>query len=424
MREVLSVLTYNEILERIKGQVNHLLIGNGFNYGLGINTGYKSIFQKMIENNREVYNDAMLTVENCNYDLEVFIGKLEEDIVSNNTFLRKYIRNKVKFDFMQAVHEIVRAEIKSIYAEKNEGIFLLLQNFTNYFSLNYDSFLYLLLLKYKPINNELNNTIVFQPSINFKEEDMNERQNNIYQEIKEARQKGELVINVGDESNSMKKPFCILTRSHFSTEVKEYTKTNNKGWKAKDIDKVVKSIFEEEERNRLLNKVDDGFRQLNMFGKDAEFIFDVNSMTQNIFFLHGAFHIHKDGNSIKKITQKSDKALYERLEKILNTDKQEIVCVFQHEDKTNVINENKYLRNCLEKLGKLTGNLVIIGSSLAENDNHVFEQINKSAIDAVYISIMTKEKEKHFALAKQKFPTKEIYLFDAETISYELPESN
>ncbi|MDK2841883.1 MAG: hypothetical protein PWQ17_1388 [Anaerophaga sp.] len=424
MREVLSVLTYNEILEKIKGQVNHLLIGNGFNYGLGINTGYKSIFQKMIENKREVYSDAMPIVESCNYDLEIFIGKLEEDIVPNNTFLRKYIRNKVKFDFMQAVHEIVKAEIKSIYVEKNEGIFLLLQNFTNYFSLNYDSFLYLLLLKYKPISNELNNTIVFQPSIKFMEEDMNEKQNNIYREIKEARHKGELEINVGDESKSIKKPFCILTRSHFSMEVKEYSKTNKKGWKTKDIDKVVKSIFEEEERNRVLNKVDDGFRQLNLFGNNDEFIFDVNSKTQNIFFLHGAFHIHRDGSSIKKITQKSDKALYDRLEKILNTENQEIICVFQHEDKTEVINGNKYLLNCLEKLRELSGNMVIIGSSLADNDNHIFEQINKSAIETVYISTMTKEKEKHLALARQKFPSKEIYLFDAETISYVLPESN
>ena len=33
--------------------------------------------------------------------------------------------------------------------KKNEGIYLLLREFTNYFTLNYDSFLYMLLLKYK-----------------------------------------------------------------------------------------------------------------------------------------------------------------------------------------------------------------------------------------------------------------------------------
>src|SRR5690606_11262718 len=203
-------------------------------------------------------------------------------------------------------HEIVKSEIRNIYAEKNEGIYLLLQNFTNYFSLNYDSFLYLLLLNYKPEQNNGKNAIILQPSIKFIEEDFNENQSNIYQEIKEAREKGKLEINFSDESTPTKRPFSKLTKSHFSTEVKEYSKTNNKGWKSKDIDRVVKTIFEEEHRIRVLKRVDDGSRQLQIFGNNTEFEFDVNSKTQNLFFLHGAFHIYKEGQSVKKITQQSD----------------------------------------------------------------------------------------------------------------------
>ncbi len=134
-KEEILLLSYNEVLEKIENKENHLLIGNGFNYGLGINTGYTYIFQKMIENNRDIYKDAKTMVKECGYDLEIFIGKLEDDINSRNAFLKKYIRNKIKFDFMKATHDIVKSEIKSIYAEKNEGIFLLLKNFTNYFSL-------------------------------------------------------------------------------------------------------------------------------------------------------------------------------------------------------------------------------------------------------------------------------------------------
>jgi len=297
-KEKISMFNYKEVLEKIKNQENHLLIGNGFNYGLGINTCYRSIFQKMIENNREIYKDAMKMVEECDFDLEKFIGKLETDINPKNVFLKKYVRNKIKFDFMQSTHEIVKSEIKNIYAEKNEGIFLLLNNFTNYFSLNYDSFLYLLLLKYKPIKNDDTNAIAFQPSIKFIEEDLNNRQTNIYREIKEARGKGKLEINFGNADRLLKKPLNKLTKSHFLTEVKEYSKTNHKGWKAKDIDRVVKSIFEEEQKNKLLNRVDDGFKQLTLFG--GEFIYDINSKTQNLFFLHGAFHIFKMGIALKK----------------------------------------------------------------------------------------------------------------------------
>jgi hypothetical protein len=421
MKEKKPILNYNEIIDLIKNQTNHLLIGNGFNYGLGINTSYKSIFDKMIENDRGVYKEATPIVENCNYDLELFIGELEEDINSDNVFLKKYIRNKIKFDFMKAAHEIVKTGIKNIYAEKNEGVYLLLQNFTNFFSLNYDSCLYLLLLKYKPIDNEPNNVIAFEPSIKFIEEDMNAQQNNIYTEIKEARRTGKLKITFGDESDSLEKALNKLTKTHFQIEVNAYSKANNKGWKTKDIDKVVNLIFEEEKRNFFLKKIDDGSRQMSLFSNEREFIFDVNSITQNVFFLHGAFHIYKDGRKIKKITQESDKELYEKLEEILNNEEQDIVCVFQQENKIDAINQNEYLLNCYTKLGSLTGNMVIIGSSLADNDNHIFKQINNSGIETVFISSLMREIEKNFELAKRRFPSKKIYLFDAETISYEVP---
>jgi len=115
--------------------------------------------------------------------------------------------------------------------------------------------------------------------------------------------------------------------------------------------------------------------------------------------------------------------LYDKLEEVLNNEHQEVVCIFQHEDKTDIINKNEYLQNSLEKLSKITGDLVIIGSSLADNDNHIYEKINNSEIDTIYISTLLKTKEKNFELAKEKFSSKNIYLFDAETISYALPKN-
>jgi hypothetical protein len=87
--EDIKLLTYKEVLIEIEGVENHLLIGNGFNYGLGINTGYKSIFLKMIENNLGVYRAALPMVEESGFDLEEFIGRLEKDIDSDNLFPEK-----------------------------------------------------------------------------------------------------------------------------------------------------------------------------------------------------------------------------------------------------------------------------------------------------------------------------------------------
>ena len=178
-------------------------------------------------------------------------------------------------------------------------------------------------------------------------------------------------------------------------------------------------ILEDEQRNQVLEKVEDGFRYL--FNRN-EFIHDGNK-EQNIFFLHGAFHIFRDGKEIKKITQETDKALYTKLEEVLNNEEQDVVCVFQSENKLDVIKENSYLLNCYNKLTTLSGNMVIIGSSLDDNDNHVFSQIDKSNIENVYISVMPNELEKQYKKAQEKFPSKKVYLFDAKTISYKIVEN-
>lgn len=410
-------LSYQEVLSKIQNQENHLLIANGFNYGLGVHTGYSDIFKKMLNSNFGIYNEAKKYIEECHYDLESFLKRMTDDISKDNVFLKKYICNKIKMDFMKALHEIVKSQIKNIYEEKNEGIYILLKEFTNYFTLNYDAFLYMLLLKYKTTDSD-NNALAFEPTLNFIEEDLDERQNNIYTEIKDARDKGELGITI--ENNITKKEMRFLTKSQFVSTISTYNKDRKKNWKTKDINEVVNRIWKEEKRNLVIKHVDDGSRQLSLFGD--EFIFDINSQTQNLFFLHGAFHIYRAGKFIKKITQTTDKALYDRLEELLNSEDKDIVCIFESTGKLDLIQKNSYLKHCYEKLGTLSGNMVIIGSSLADNDNHIFSKIDKSQIEKVYISSLPKELDRNYKLAKEKFPNTDVYLFDADTISYEKPE--
>lgn len=420
MTEQVTLLKYKEVLEKIEGKESNLLLGNGFNRGLGVNTSYSAIFQKMIQNDLGIYKDTEDAVKECNFDLEKFIGKLIKDINEKNIFLQKYVANKVKQDFMKATHEIVKEGIKNIYAEQNEGVFILLKHFQNYFTLNYDSFLYLLLLNFK-LEKAEEITVGFQPTLKFIEEDMNEDQNNVYTEIKKARENGTVSIKIEDNSHSTVQNLSDLTKKNFISEIEIYSKSNNKNWKTSDIERVVKSLLEEEKKNNILKKVDDGSKQLRLFGGTTEFIFDIEKETQNLFFLHGAFHIYKDGEIEKKITQNAYKALYDKLEQILNDNEKEIICVFQSENKIEAINRSAYLKKALQKLSTLSWSLVVIGSSLDDNDSHIFSQIESSNIDTLYISTRESSKEKNFNKVKNLFPTKKVFLFDAESISYKLP---
>jgi hypothetical protein len=414
------LIEYATVLSQIEGQENHLLLGNGFNLSLGINTSYQAIFEQLLEDNLGIYKDAKELVNECNYDLEVFIGKLLESIDQENLFLRKYIGNKIKSDFMRATHQIVKDKIKDVYAEKNEGIYFLLKNFTNYFTLNYDSFLYLLLLNFNPSTNSISTTIGFQNSLKFIEEDSKEEKNHLFEEIRQLRLTGQIQLKAETEFETTSKKLNHTKKTRFLAYVKEYSETNKRGWKQKDIEQVVRLILHEEKKELMSANINDG-AQLSLFDGQKEYIYNIESNTQNLFFLHGAFHIYKEKQFIKKITQETDKALYERLELVLNNEDQEIICVFQSENKLEIIEKNQYLKKCYDKLSNLSGNLVIIGCSLADNDNHIFNQINKSNVENIYITSKESSILSNYEKAIEKFPNKNIIIINADTISYELP---
>ena len=144
------------------------------------------------------------------------------------------------------------------------------------------------------------------------------------------------------------------------------------------------------------------------------------SNNENIFFLHGSFHIYKDKGIIKKITQKQNKAFHKRLEEIIHADEKDIICILTNtsKNKMNQIKDNQYLSKCFDKLSNLSGNLVILGASLDENDRHIFSAVNNSNVCRVYISSSAKSKCKISQRAEQLLPRKEIILFDYRTISY------
>ncbi|MDC7237509.1 MAG: hypothetical protein PQJ45_07010 [Sphaerochaetaceae bacterium] len=116
------ILSYDQVLSKLNQSLtqNNLLLGNGFNLSLGVNTSYKNIFELMKKNNKEY---SIMQSENL--DIEEFIGKCKSNIREDNpifnSFLTTFIHNKIKLDFMKAVTEIVSKEIKNIYEEKTKN---------------------------------------------------------------------------------------------------------------------------------------------------------------------------------------------------------------------------------------------------------------------------------------------------------------
>lgn len=411
MDNEISFISYSEMLKTLENnQNNHLLLGNGFNCSLGIYTRYPDIFQQM----KIINPNYEKIIDKC-FDLEEFIGSCKSQINKDNNkyydFMTTFFHNRIKEDFMRAVTEIVSKEVKNIFQEKNESIYLLLKNFNNFFTLNYDPFLYQLLMTYRKNDSTEKEALAFRNSLPFVKELMENEDKELYKIISQAYHSGQLTLSISDntiridELNKMKK-------SQFAQTVNNYLKDRHIS--KSRIKKVIDKIWEENmnPNKKVIENIDDGFALF-----DNKLIY-CHPETQNLFFLHGAFHIYKKGKLIYKISQTSDKALYEKIEEVIENKDENILCIFSDKNKLEEIKNEQYYLNCYNKLEKLEGNIVVIGCAFSTNDEHIFSQINKSKINNIYVTCFENEQEDFKQKLRKFFPNKRISLVDIKTITY------
>jgi len=287
-----KLISYNDVLQELEKSKpnNHLLLGNGFNLSLGIKTDYKSILNQMKGNNKEFES-----VIKENFDLEEFIGACKSQILETDNpyadFMKLYYHNKIKLDFMKAVTQIVSKEMKNIAQVKKEEIYILLKQFDNFFTLNYDPFLYQLLMSYKKDSKK--EVLIIENTLPFIKEQMENSTQAILKEIEDGYQSGILTINMGTDETQLE--LSNLNKSDFEKEMKLYF---GKRVSKKELKKVIDHFWKNKDstEKREIERIDDGF---GLFGKEIIF---KNPQTQNLIFLHGAFHIYQRGKVIFKIT--------------------------------------------------------------------------------------------------------------------------
>ena len=404
-----ELLNYNTLIERLDPNNSHLLLGNGFNCSLGVYTRYNKIFEEMFE----LYPDYKL-IESVfcknHYDIEYIIGELQKSITknsSNNRFIEHFIQNKIKSDFMKATNVIVNENLKNIYQKCNEGIYILLSKFQNYFTLNFDPFLYLLLMKYKKKDSK---AIAINKNFQFFEQGLNKEEKEIYKIIKSAYQDGKLAIEY--QNKSISKDLNKITKADFRNQVTKLIKDDFPKIKVKKITSVTNRFFDNLKVDNRKLYINDGFQ-------DKLFKEDNSEFPQNVFFIHGAFHIYVNKNRIKKITQTSEESFSQRVAEILDSEDRDILCILKAENKLEDISKNRYLNRALSKLSEIQGEIVIFGCSLSDNDSHIFNQINNNQnIKRVYISTCYEELNSTKEKAKSLLPNKITEFFDYTTVSY------
>ena len=415
-----ELITYTELLNNLEINKSHLLLANGFNNSLGINTSYKNIFQRMIELYPD-YKSIENIIETESFDLEAVLGKIEELVKESEyqSFLKRFISNKIKYDFMKSTYSIVKENLKSIYQENTEGIYLLFSKFQNYFTLNFDPLLYLLLMKFK--NNVTQDTIILQSKINYQISQLDSMEQKIYKIIESSYNDGLLTLT--DKEVLVNIEFKEMKKSEFLNNVVKLVQENilkeniqkeniQKEISRKNIEKIVKKFLDDIYNKSYNLDVNDGFQNELFSGSIVD-------KKQNVFFIHGSFHIYQSKNKIKKIVKTGERLFSEKLEDVIESEDDELIIVFQSTNKNEKIEQNEYLLRAFQKLSEIEGDMVIFGSSLDDNDKHIFGEINNNEkLKNVYISTNKKNFAKTKKIASEIFNKKKILYFDYETVSY------
>jgi hypothetical protein len=144
---------------------------------------------------------------------------------------------------------------------------------------------------------------------------------------------------------------------------------------------------------------------------------------QQAHFLHGGLHIFDSGTSIEKHAfSETGTSIVDLVRANLAQGNFPLfVSEPSSEKKKQRIEHNPYLNYCFRELRDVSGTFFIHGHSIDENDKHIFDQLKRSGVEKVFVSIFGNEnseantRAKANARAYLESPVTEVDFYDAES---------
>lgn len=145
-------------------------------------------------------------------------------------------------------------------------------------------------------------------------------------------------------------------------------------------------IFDDSTTNR---RSDDGFRDSGIDGDETVLWNIYDTHAQTVHYLHGALHLYRGGDGLRKITYvRTNAALIDQVRGQLRANRYPLyVAEGESTDKLSHINGSAYLSRSLRSLAGRANGLVVFGHSLDANDDHIFEAVVRSKISRMAISL-------------------------------------
>lgn len=167
------------------------------------------------------------------------------------------------------------------------------------------------------------------------------------------------------------------------------------------------------------------------FGENDESIHEDYVVYKNrhgmkVHYLHGGLHIFDAGSEIiKKTYSKTNVRLVDQIKENLDRN---IYPIFISEgdskQKLTKILHNSYLNHCYKSLRTIGGDLIILGTQLKRNDNHILDALIENKVKNIYIGVSDIESVSHiksrielYNQGKTEVKKKILHYYDYKTVN-------
>lgn len=443
----MEVMTWNEVQQELKNIENkNLLLGNGFSISYKAEDfNQKSIIKEIdfLANSTDVS------------DIEECIAKTQELVSEGSTYTvsRETINSWIKTAIHKAFIEKLFMKMPQTVKAKNdynEKTLIPYKNFlaafNEFYTLNYDPLLYWMSLHF--INNgdkDVQAVINAEEKYNNTKDDCRNKEKNkikFYEQVtncmskirekvfilKAQKDKYNMKVYLGDKClydetlSKAEADKAIAIDKISNTLCKNMEKICNESEEVKEELERIKQDAQEDFDSKkaeiiaLNNGVKIVFNDGFLPNKESKQLEWNEENLQNVYFLHGAFHILQNEKSIVKIKAEPTTSMLKNIQEAWHKGYDSLTILESTaKNKEDEINKNPYLKYCFENFQNQNGVLVTLGVSFYDSDNHLINSINKNEqLTSIYIGCYEEPSEellnkfKHNSKVKY-FSTKGIF---------------
>lgn len=152
-----------------------------------------------------------------------------------------------------------------------------------------------------------------------------------------------------------------------------------------------------------------------------------NSKSFHLHFLHGALHIFDAGDEIiKKTYSKTGVDLVTQIKENLENNLYPVfVSEWDSREKMKKILHNGYLNHCYRSIWSIGWDLVIFGTYLKQNDDHILDAVCSSGVKNIFIGVSREENVAHIQERVKEYNSRQketkkhkiLHLYDYNTIN-------